>query len=87
VFAGSEGALGDLTLKEQVYLLVGAGFFLLLIIAIGAGLFGWRTGAHLTLVGLTGHLLCHLAVGATAYRRVMARPWPEVPPLGDDEEW
>jgi hypothetical protein len=35
--------------------------------------------------GLTAACAGHLTVGVSAYRRVMAREWPDVPPLLDDD--
>jgi hypothetical protein len=29
----------------------------------------------------------HLVVGLVEYRRTMRRPWPQVPPLADDDDW
>lgn len=47
---------------------------------------GWRPGAYLTIAAVLGYNVSHLAIGVSEYRRVMQRPWPEVPPL-DDDEW
>lgn len=87
VFAISEGTLAELSPNQRTYLTLGVSFFLLVIIGIYASLLGWRPGAYLGLVGLAGHLLGHLAAAVGAYRRVMSRPWPEVPPLADDDDW
>lgn len=46
-----------------------------------------RIGALALLVGFGGILAVHLAVGVWGYRRVMARPWPQVAPLADDDDW
>lgn len=47
-----------------------------------------RVGAVALLVALGGLLAVHLAVGVWGYRRVMARPWPAVQPLTDeDDDW
>jgi hypothetical protein len=86
VFARRDGDLADLTQRERIYLVAGVVSFLLLILGIYAGLLGWRGGAYLAVGGLSGHLVGHLVVGLSVYRRVMARPWPEVP-APNDEEW
>ena len=49
--------------------------------------FGWRPGAYLMITGLLGDIVGHLLIGITEYRRVMRRPWPQVAPLDDDDEW
>jgi hypothetical protein len=52
---------------------------------IGAAL-GHRWGAYVLLAGLVVQIGARLIVGTTAYRDVMARPWPKVAPL-DDDPW
>jgi hypothetical protein len=61
-------------------------WLVLLITGASGGLLGWKVGAFLMLTGVIGDISCHLVVGVSAYRSVMARPWPEVAPL-DDDEW
>ena len=51
-----------------------------------AGVLGWRPGAFLMLAAVCCMIAGHLLVGVTEYRRVMRRPWPEVPALEDDED-
>jgi len=60
--------------------------FLLLVGGIYSALF-WRPGAYVMLTGLLGLILVHVARGALMYRIVMSRPWPEVTPLNDEEDW
>lgn len=48
-----------------------------------AGVAGHRWGAYLLVANLLVQIGSHLAVGAWAYRDVMARPWPSVPALDD----
>ena len=48
---------------------------------------GWRPGAWLLLGAVGAHIALDVAVGVTAYRDVMSRPWPPVAPLRDDEDW
>ena len=52
----------------------------------GAGL-GWRPGAYFMLMAILGQVGGHLVMGVTEYRRVMRRPWPQVAPLDDDDDW
>ena len=50
-----------------------------------AAVAGHRWGAYLLVANLVVQIGFHLIVGWWAYREVMTRPWPKVPPLGDDE--
>jgi hypothetical protein len=50
-----------------------------------AAVLGWRDGVFLMLAWALLTFAWHLAVGITAYRSVMARPWPQVAPLEDDD--
>lgn len=52
----------------------------------GAG-FGWRPGAYLMLAAVLGTIGGHVVAGAAEYRTVMARPWPQVAPLADEDDW
>jgi hypothetical protein len=47
----------------------------------------WRPAIYVALVSMTGRFLVHLVQGWLTYRAVMARPWPKVRPLDDDEDW
>jgi hypothetical protein len=85
--AYAEGALTGFTARERALLAGSALFFLLSVGGIYAGVFGWRSGVYVALAGLTGHLLGHVAIGAATYRRVMARPWPKVQTLDDNDDW
>ena len=58
----------------------------LLVAGCYGGLLGWRGGAFLMLSAVIGSICGHLVIGVAAYRSVMARPWPNVAPL-DDDEW
>jgi hypothetical protein len=58
---------------------------LLIVGAYGAAL-GWRPGAYLLLTAVFGLLAGHLLAGLIEYRRIMRRPWPQVPPLTDDDD-
>jgi hypothetical protein len=46
-----------------------------------------RPGAFLIVGGAGGALAAQLVIGVSAYRRAMRRPWPQVPPLDDEDEW
>ena len=68
--------------------LIQLGLFGLLLLGIAGGyaaLLGWRDGVFLLLAWALLTFAWHLVVGVTAYRAVMARPWPEVAPLPADD--
>jgi hypothetical protein len=58
------------------------------VIVVGAitSLFARVPAAVVMLTGLLGSIATHLLVGVVGYRRVMAREWPKVEPI-DDDEW
>ena len=60
---------------------------LVLIVGGYCAAFGWRPGAYLLLTALLGLIGGHLVMGITEYRRIMRRPWPQVAPLDDDDDW
>jgi hypothetical protein len=60
---------------------------LLLIGGSYAALLGFRTGAFVAIAGLVTHLVAHMTLGILSYRQVMSRPWPQVAPQEDDDEW
>ncbi|MBA2614693.1 MAG: hypothetical protein H0U90_02775 [Actinobacteria bacterium] len=45
----------------------------------------WQPGAILMIGGVAGALVAQLVVGIVAYRRAMRTPWPDVPPVVDDD--
>jgi hypothetical protein len=47
----------------------------------------WRSAIYVGLVGMTGRFLVHLNRGGLMYRIVMARPWPTIMHLDDDDDW
>jgi hypothetical protein len=51
-----------------------------------AAVAGSRVGAYLMLGALGGTISVHLVVGVIGYRRAMARPWPRVSPLDDEDD-
>jgi hypothetical protein len=59
----------------------------LLAVGLLTALAGWELGASVAVAALVGVLASHVVVGALAYRRVMSRPWPDVPPVVDDDDW
>ena len=62
-------------------------WLLVMIVGIYGAAFGWRPGAYVMLTALLGLVGGHLVMGITEYRRVMRRPWPQVAPLDDDDDW
>ena len=80
----------DLASRERALLIVLAVaeslFFVLMIGGMYAALV-WRPAAYVMLIGFTGRVLNHVAQGALRYRKVMARPWPQVTPIDDDDDW
>ena len=46
----------------------------------------WTPGIYLALGALTVYFALNLVVGIVGYRRLMSRPWPQVPPLEDDDD-
>lgn len=58
------------------------GLVLIFVGAYGAA-FGWRLGAYLMLAGIASAIGTDITVAVLNYRRVMRRPWPNVPPLDD----
>jgi hypothetical protein len=62
-------------------------FTLLMVVGAVSALAGWFPGIYLVLAGFGGHLAGHLLVGVAGYRDVMSRPWPQVSPLDDDDDW
>ena len=62
-------------------------WLLVMIVGIYGAAFGWRPGAYVMVTALLGLVGGHLVMGITEYRRVMRRPWPQVAPLDDDDDW
>ena len=58
---------------------------------LGSGLFvatlGYVVGAYLLVCGLLIQLSLDVLVGVTSYRDTMNRPWPQVTPLDEDDDW
>jgi hypothetical protein len=62
-------------------------FALLTLIGALAAAADRRAGAWALVAGFVGTLAAQLVMGIAGYRRVMSRPWPDVRPLADEDEW
>ena len=65
---------------------LGLVWVILLIVGAYSAVLGWRGGAFVMLGAVCGNVAGHLLIGVTEYRRIMSRPWPEVPPLDDGDD-
>ncbi len=92
------GLIGSLELDQPMWPQVGARGRHGLSLAYGALLFlflagllvslaGAQFGALLLIVSSIGQFGADLAVGIRAYRETMRRPWPQVAPILDDDDW
>jgi hypothetical protein len=61
----------------------------LVAILIGVGLAFWDAGVGAAVIVAAAFLLVvtQIWISLGHYRRVMARPWPAVAPLDDDDDW
>jgi Flp pilus assembly protein TadB len=86
-------ATDELSPHERAVASVYAGVLLasqaaILVGVFAAVLFASVVSAGLMLAGLAGFAVAEILFGVFAYRRVMRRPWPKVPPLvDDDDDW
>jgi hypothetical protein len=48
---------------------------------------GSTVGPWIVIIGLCSLLAADVVVGIVGYREVMGRPWPDVAPLEDDNDW
>ena len=62
-------------------------WLLVMIVGVYGAASDGRPGAYCMLTALLGLVGGHLVMGITEYRRVMRRPWPQVAPLDDDDDW
>jgi hypothetical protein len=62
-------------------------WLLMLIVGAYGAAFGWQPGAYFMLTAFLGLVGGHLVMGISEYRRIMGRPWPQVAPLDDDDDW
>lgn len=63
---------------------------ILLVVLIGGvflAIVGERLGAYLMLIAFTAQLATDFAVAVKAYQLTMSRPWPQVAPIEDDDDW
>jgi xanthine/uracil permease len=75
------------TARERVLAYGDFASTVLIFVGAFASVFVGVTGALVMLAGFAGSLAIHLIVGIVEYRRVMARPWPKVPRLDDEDDW
>jgi hypothetical protein len=47
---------------------------------------GWRPGAWIMVGAVCERIASNVLAAVAAYREVMSRPWPAVPPLTDDDD-
>lgn len=87
VYAYAEDGELQLSRDERAVALAGVVLLTLAVLAAYAGLLGWDSAAYLLVAGLTGHFVAHVVIGWSGYRRAMARSWPKVAPLLDDDDW
>ena len=71
----------------RMWALVGFASLALLVTGGYAAAAGWRPAAWLLVASVAGAFAGRVAISVVAYRRTMRRPWPEVSPLRDDEDW
>jgi uncharacterized membrane protein len=81
------GELDDLSERERLWLSTGVGFLGVTLLGVFLTPTGSNAVAVIIVVGLIGHLSCHVGAALASYRRVMARPWPAVAALTDDDDW
>lgn len=81
------GELDDLTIAERRFLYIGTGCLLLVLAGACLAPTGWDIAAVLIVAGLLCHLTGHLGASFLRYRGVMNRPWPQVTPLAEDDDW
>ena len=75
----------EMTSIHWVYYVSGVVWPWVFTLAGFSAVLGWRPGGWLLVVAVCERILLDLAVGVTAYREVMSRPWPQVPVLTDDD--
>jgi hypothetical protein len=59
----------------------------LMIGGVYAAIFGYRSGAFVAVAGVFTRIAADVAIGVLSYREVMSRPWPQVTPFENDDEW
>ena len=81
------GELDGLSERERIWLYIGAGCLGVVLLGVCLTPTSSDAVAVMLVVGLLGHLVCHTGAALVNYRRVMARPWPTVAALTDDDDW
>jgi hypothetical protein len=81
------GELDDLTERVRIFLYTGVGCLSLAFLGVCLTPTGSHAAAVIIVVGLLGHLACHVGAALVNYRRVMARPWPAVAAVIDEDDW
>jgi hypothetical protein len=71
---------------EQLWRLARQGLVSLLVVGALLSLVDGKLGAALVGVALGSLVAAQVAIALRHYRRVMARPWPTVAPLADDDD-
>jgi hypothetical protein len=77
----------ELTAMERVWAFGDLASTPLIIVGAFATVLVGLPGAVVMLAGLAVALSTHLIVGVVEYRRVMAREWPKVRALDEEDEW
>ena len=71
---------------HQLWSLARQGLATLLVVGALLALVDGRAGAALVGVALGSLVVAQVTISLRHYRRVMARPWPAVAPLSDDDD-
>ena len=79
------GELQELWPQERVWLCASGVSLGVLFVGVCLVPIGWAGAAALLVGGLFGHLATHVGAAIGTYRRVMARPWPDVAPINEDD--
>jgi hypothetical protein len=73
---------------EQLWRLARQGLLSLLVVGAVLALVDGKAGAALVGVAFGSLVAAQVGIALRHYRRVMARPWPAVPPLTqEDDDW
>jgi hypothetical protein len=71
---------------HQLWSLARQGLVTLLVVGALLALIDGEAGAALVGVALGSLVVAQVTISLRHYRRVMARPWPAVAPLSDDDD-
>jgi hypothetical protein len=72
---------------RQLWSLARQGLTTLLVVGAVLALVDGALGAALIGAALGSLVVAQVTIALRHYRRVMARPWPAVTPLADDDDW